>query len=813
MVLSYWGIFWINASSDELAKQTFQDIAKVGGVADNIRAAKFWLSNLRRQWLLIIDNADNPDVKLEDYFPEGDRGHILVTTRIPSHKEYGTVGPQSFRFQGLVDDEANVLLLKTVSLPVPGDTVTQGLVSRITEALGYLPLALLHAGKAIVKRLCTLEKYLQYHQIQKNKIRNSRDLRGFQKGNNIYMNVYSAFEINFRGLQGKGTVESEDAVQLLQMFSFFHRENIRIEFLSKAAMNPIAQQKYQAAEEEKENGKNGKGQRMSWNAIFKDVLFKVGSFVYQDRTPPVLPTFLRDGSDFEVNGDFRLRAALNELTQLSLITYNDVNESYSMHPVVHEWARERPEFSAIEQAVWCQAAATTLAQSILLPPLGSTDADERFRHELLPHIEHVRRLEREIRQRNVDNQKARRTRWFLGQPKLSRAQIGQFARFSRVYAQEGKWDEAKELQTLVKDFLQKMLGPTHPLTNVIKLALSGTLWQLTKGNEAAELQEQVLHAYTTTLGSKSPKTLKVVDVLGESRWQQGQFTNSLKLHQQAYDGMAETLGAEHEDTLKAADNLGRAHSALWRQAEARNILHKVVDGMRANSNLGPTHLNTLIAIHNLAMTYLETEGGTDSTESDLEHARGLMMEVVQVRQQKLGKEHPYTLWAIANLARVKSALGLLEEAESDLLAGLATAERNLGREHLGCLFGKLHIGDVLTRQKRYTEAEKLLEQIAEEYRHQSVAKNGEYPDRCRALAFLSRCYQLQGKMDESIEACEKAIYGLTVLGTKTHPFIIQLQLRRDELVELKAAGLTEPAPPPYEEKDREEIPEKVKDES
>ena len=51
------------------------------------------------------------------------------------------------------------------------------------------------------------------------------------------MNIYSSFEINFRGLQSKGTTEAQDAIELLQMFSFFHRENIRLDFLTKIATN------------------------------------------------------------------------------------------------------------------------------------------------------------------------------------------------------------------------------------------------------------------------------------------------------------------------------------------------------------------------------------------------------------------------------------------------------------------------------------------------------------------------------------------------------------------------------------------------
>src|SRR4051794_6411383 len=94
----FWGIFWIDASSDESAKHTFSSIAQIGGVDRNIRAAKTWLSSLELPWLLLIDNADDPKIPVEDYFPEGERGFVLVTTRVPHNKRHGTIGRRFYRF-------------------------------------------------------------------------------------------------------------------------------------------------------------------------------------------------------------------------------------------------------------------------------------------------------------------------------------------------------------------------------------------------------------------------------------------------------------------------------------------------------------------------------------------------------------------------------------------------------------------------------------------------------------------------------------------------------------------------------------------
>lgn len=60
--------------------------------------------------------------------------------------------------------------------------------------------------------------------------------------------------------------------------------------------------------------------------MFKETALEIFAFFSKDCTPPVLPDVLRDTEGFDRDSEVRLRAALNELTQLSLITYNESEE-------------------------------------------------------------------------------------------------------------------------------------------------------------------------------------------------------------------------------------------------------------------------------------------------------------------------------------------------------------------------------------------------------------------------------------------------------------------------------------------------------
>lgn len=214
-----------------------------------------------------------------------------------------------------------------------------------------------------------------------------------------------------------------------------------------------------------------------------------------------------------------------------------------------------------------------------------------------------------------------------------------------------------------------------------------------------------------------------------------------------------------------------------------------VNGMRNSTKLGPMHLDTLVAMDHLALTYLEINPNEYNSGEYLDRAFDLLVEVLESRKKKLGKEHPYTLWAAANLARIKGAQGKLTEAENEIRAGLMIATRNLGAQHIGTLFGKLHLGHILIRQGRIPEAIEVLIEVADGHRHTASANNGEHPDRVAALHHLSICYKKQGRLDEAVKACEEAIQGLATIGGHAHPYMTQLLEILEGLIGLRTASL------------------------
>lgn len=751
-------------------------------VEPNYNAVMNWLSNREERWLLIIDNADNPRIELHEYFPKGDRGHIIITTRNPSHKIYGNVGPGSFEFHGMNDDDASALLLRTAQLAQPWDADSSSWATKITRKLGSLALALIHAGAAIRTGLCTLKDYLSFYDQDWERIRRTwRPSLDSSDLDEDYMSAHTTYEVSYRGIEGKGTESSEDAIQLLKMLSFFHFKNIRFDILTNAIVNcEIEKVQQEKADLEESNRVSGWYQRYNY---LRMSLLKI---IMSDRSPPALPRFIREGRELRAVDVPRVRYALKELTQMSLITYHESNDSYSLHPLVHRWARQRPAMSTKEQAVWSQAAASTLAHAILLPPLGDTEADELFRRDILPHIDHVRSCQEALKQSILKN---RQRRWpkFLDWPgigpKFSRAQVVVFAKYSLVYAQNGRWNDAEMLQLAVKEYTDGALGLDHPVARRITLALALTYWNQSRGDEAANLQDTVLKACVASLGPSDHETLMTMDILGQSRWQQGRYSEAKILQREAVDGLKKLRGLKHEDTLSAMGNLGRTLAKFYENLdEAWLLLEQSFNGMK--EILGLTHLKTLIVREDLAMLTLQM-GKQLSMPSEA------MQQVLDSRKEKLGKEHPYTLLAMVNLARVNIALNQLSQAEELVRSGLEIADRNLGEDHIGTLMGRTVLGTILIHESRFDEAEATLLGVIEKQRHISLYRGDFHPDRLGAMIELAWCYREQKRFDESLQLCNETIEGLRTISLTEHPLERKMKEQRRELIELKRAEETD----------------------
>ena len=708
-------------------------------------AGKHWLSNLDEPWLLIINNVDDPSFDLSSLFPQGERGHILVTTRNPNFRVHSTVG--SAVFKGLKQKDALSLLLKAADFPRPWNSTVEDMGTKITDALGCLALALVHAGALILQRMCRLEDYLDFYSQYRKRIAARRSGAATEEDQ---VTIYATWEHSLDSLEIRHTEASSDAAQILSIVAFFHFEHIRVDIFTRAWSNRRQAYQYKA------------------NPSFLERLFN--SLFTRIQPPPLLPGFLkRDSSEVD---EYRIRRALQELSSFSLISYDGGNDTFSLHPVVHAWARDR--LGRGEQALWVQIALNILAESIRLPPNDTGQIHEDYRRDILPHLD----LCLQACPISILDYEA-----FFGGLKLPvalmvwhtwlfifRHQAMSAAKFGYVYAELGRFKNSAMLLSKVKNALVQSRGNQNDMTMKTMLGLAGVYWGLGRLEEATALQKLVIEARTCVLGPNHQETISVMDHLGRSYWLNGQYNEALELQTVTVERAMSQLGSTHEVTLMALDNLGVTYGS-WRRFEESRDMHQRVLAAR-KKKLGPTDLDTLLALNNLAMALHDL--------GELDRAKNYMCEVYEQRRAKLGKEHPWTLWALCNLAKVHTALKLFDKAEDMLVGGIAAAERSLGEDHLGVLMGVGELARVYAWCGKIEKAEDLMRDLIPRFEN---SRGVDHPDTVYALFKKAHLYEMQNKFKEAIEACTLAGERAQTKLTKKHPLTQDILLQIENLKE------------------------------
>lgn len=740
---SYWAIFTIDATTLRLAAESYSTIGKIGGLEGTESSGKYFLSQIREPWLLIIDNTDNPDIHLPNLFPPGNRGHILVTTRNRDFQDYGNVG--SIELGGLKEEEALYLLLRSARISMPWDYSIKTAGNEITRTLGYLALAVKQAGTAISQKLCNLTEYLEFHQYYR-KMRQrasafSESIPSEVSSGPQQDDIYSAFDLSFVYLKRKQTVESQDAIEILNIVSFFHFRNIRLDIFERALKNR---------------------QASATPPTFSEALAK------RLQPPVLLPRFLRrDVADTE---PLYVKTILKQLYICSLISYEEGTRKFYLHPLVHAWARDRIHPS--QRKVWAHIALNTLLEAVTLPSENDHEIDSPFLKDIIPHLDEcigANTVEIKIFNSRLGNFA------FIGLnmvlPTMSyilRAQARTAAKCGYLYAQSGRFSQSAHYLSMVKDLTVQTLGYNNEITQRATLFLADILWGLGQLKDCITLQSQVVKVRTERLGLSHRETLQAMAKLGHSFWLNGQYVESLRVLEDTAELSSEALGSKDLDTLIALDHLGVTLGSWQRYKESKALHEKVLEVRK--DILGEENLETLTTMSNLAMAMLDL--------GEREEARGMMRLVYEKRKEKLGKEHPYTLWALCYLSKVHVELGRLNEAEDMLVGGIAAGKRSLGDEHLGVVMGCGELARVYARSGRLDEAEKLTQSAV---RIIKESRGSEHYDYVFGMWKLGQLYELRHQFARALDAYRIALENAGARLTREHPLFKQIEMRINAL--------------------------------
>lgn len=585
---------------------------------------------------------------ISKYFPAGGKGHLLITTRNPGAVIHATIG--EFHFRGMDPDEAITLLLKSAhqpNKPEDSDVQSRKLAQGIASELGYLALALAHAGATIRRNIYTLEKYLHYYLGYRKEMMSYPHIKSADDAN-----IITTWEIPFRRIAIRESVEHRDAVDLMHIFAFMHFESIPESIF----------QRY-------------------WNAV-KGTESRFLNY----------PDILQNKSIWNEEAHARLRRALRVLCDYSIIDHDPDKEFCSLHPVVHAWARGR--LTATEQKHWLGCTAGVLASCI---SANLEASGQEFRRLLLPHIDSC------LRALNL---------LFPSFPE-NVEQAAVVDKFASVYAENGLWKQARSLQRKVIDLRTKKLGKQHEETIQAQRSLGYIYWNLFEIKPAIEVQVQVLKLQWWSRPSLSywaiwppwkPDHISyciAVNDLTRTLWLAGKRDLSKKTGERAVEGLMKHLGQDDPITLSAMFNLARTYLHLGDYKKSHDLLVLVVK--KRKRLFGFEHVDTLMARNELGMSY--------RAQGRLDVAERLVTNVLESRKKTLGEEHAYTLWSLNDLSKILCDRGRPEKAASMLEEILPVVIRTLGEEHVGMFMTRSNLARAYALCERWNEAEVLLRRI------------------------------------------------------------------------------------------------------
>ncbi|CZR66589.1 related to kinesin light chain [Phialocephala subalpina] len=636
-------VFWVHCGTTARFEEGYREIAEAVKIpernkpgANILQLVSRWLHNdSNGRWLMILDNADDPNVffsqrpenqsaratqSLHDFLPQSDNGSILITSRNQDvalkltgrHHDIIKVEPL---------DERHAITLLSKKLP---DNLDMDGAKELVDALDYMPLAIAQAAAYISQRLprISIRRYL--HKLSTSDEERERllgtnlpDIRRDETSSNSIM---ATWQVSFSYLRES----SPSAARLLSLMSLFDRQGIpesllrgnykaRKERLSRNHRHRKRLPDSQASENHQNHTHNKK------KAHFEDDITTLRSYS--------LITTDTNGQKFE----------MHRLVQISMKKWLEINDE------LKRW--EENYIKILRAAV----------------PYASFDNWGTWQ-ELFPHAQMVLsyrpKNERYLEKWSWILQEAGRYCRDRGNPNIGEAMLEQALQaweicqgeegvdtlnctghLADTYFEQGRWEEAGELQKATLEATRRILGPGHRDTLSCINDLAWTYKCQRKLEEAKELCELGLELTKDTLCPDDNEILRCMGCLAGIYQDQGRLKEAEVLELRVLETRRENLGPEHMYTLTSMLNLASTYADQERWKEAEELEGWVLETMRGV--LGREHPDTLNAMNNHAHTW--------QAQGRWQQAIELMSECVILQQKVLGVDHPNTINSCQNL--------------------------------------------------------------------------------------------------------------------------------------------------------------------
>ncbi|MFL1427930.1 MULTISPECIES: FxSxx-COOH system tetratricopeptide repeat protein [unclassified Nocardiopsis] len=660
-------VWWINADQPGLVRSSLASLAPQMGLpgvnSSGIEeAAESVLNALRRgdpyhRWLLVYDNADEPE-DLRDVIPEGhETGHVLITSR-------------NHRWQAIAETVSVDVFPGTESVEFLKKRIPRGITraeaEELAEALGHLPLALEQAGALRAETGMSNHEYLRLLSEQ------PASLLREGKPSEYPAPMTAAWQLSVAKLREN----LPEAMGLLQCSAFFGPEpiprdvffpveggRVRPELLDLLA-NPIRLSR-------------------AIGQLGRYALIRLDNSSRTVQVHRLIQTLVRAELSAEEQDLVReeVWALLSGAAPHSMNTPGARSRYLELLPHL------RP--SGIAESTLPEAREFSLKVLTFLYASGNYAMAERYAQQF------------------VDQWTATSG---PDDPYVLEAQ----SKYVNRLRERGRYQEAYDLDRTLFDQVQRVLGAEHPLALTVRSNLGADLRARGEFHEARAQDEETLRLHEEVLGPTDPATLRAMYNLGIDLTLTSDFSGARDLHERVYmlhkrhgttqsspalltylhglalavrltgnyteacdlgeDALAygrEQLGADHPRTLRTQVDLA---TSLRMNGDLEQALDLAKDAhSRHLRQYGMDHPETLAAAMCLANTW--------RMNGELAEALQLAEDTDLRYDQIYGTDHPYNHGCTSNVALLYRILGDPSRARQLNETSLAGIEEKLGRDH------------------------------------------------------------------------------------------------------------------------------------
>ena len=640
-----YGVFWVDVSTSSLAENGFLNIAsQLKMPVSTWQNSLQGLANLKHPWMLVLDNADDPKIDYQAYFPPSPAGVVVLTSRNVECQRYATAG--FVALENLPIDEATELLLKAAGVTGEERLLLEDFARAVATLLQSHPQALIQAGAFVKQGHCTLSEYPSVYVRQRRRLLISRPSQALSR----YRDVYTTFEASVEMLQTSWPKSSQDALELLPLLAVCAPNKLPL-FLHKAAWEGA--RGLPAATTDDENDLR----LTKWHV---------------SRLPSLLQTSSASWDSF------RLMEAVDILEALALVSTDrdDGYTSVSMHPLVHAWARDRQNQQRQHESWIAMGSVVALSGS-------AHDLWRRQARQLQPHLQAATSWDMECMFRTnratvatilvecgwlLHEMRADETLFTLLDRLCTHLGLDKSTvdpRWVRLYMligcnalNYGKVRDAVRLLEGVVQIRGQTLTEDHPDQLASQHELAGAYQADGQVQEAVRLLEEVVRIRGQTLTEDHPDRLVSQHALAGVYRANGQVKDAIQMLEEVVRIRGQTLTEDHPDRLVSQHALAGVYRANGQVKDAIQLLEEVV--RIRGQTLTKDHPDQLASQHELAGAY--------QADGQVQEAVRLLEEVVRIRGQTLTEDHPDRLvsqHALAGVYRangqVKDAIQLLEE--------------------------------------------------------------------------------------------------------------------------------------------------------